>query len=106
MPVGRAARCARVLVPALLLGCGVAFAQVDLNQASEAELDSVRGLGPATTRRILQERERQPFKDWADLVARVHGIGRASAARFSAQGFTVNGQAYAPAPLAAPAPAK
>lgn len=99
-----AARCAVLLAPALLW-CGAALAQVDINRATEAQLDSIRGVGPATTRVILQERERQPFKDWADLVARVRGVGKASAARFSEQGFTVNGLPYAlphpPAPSAA-----
>lgn len=97
-----AARCAAWLA-ATLLGCGAAWAQVDINHATEAELDGIRGIGPATTRRILQERERQPFKDWADLVARVRGVGRASAASFSAQGFTVNGLPYVPAPAASSA---
>ncbi|MGP1630012.1 MAG: ComEA family DNA-binding protein [Giesbergeria sp.] len=86
--------CLGMLLTAALLWSSSALAQVDINTASEAQLDSIRGVGPATTRRILQERERQPFKDWADLVARVRGIGSASAARFSAQGFTVNGQPY------------
>jgi hypothetical protein len=36
-------------------------------------------------------------------VARVRGVGRASAASFSAQGFTVNGLPYAPAPAASSA---
>jgi len=97
-----AARCAAWLA-VTLLGCGAAWAQVDINHATEAELDGIRGIGPATTRRILQERERQPFKDWADLVARVRGVGRASAASFSAQGFTVNGLPYTPAPAASSA---
>jgi len=87
-------RCACLLAPALLW-CGSTLAQIDINRATEAQLDSIRGVGPATTRVILQERERQPFRDWADLIARVRGIGKTSARRFSEQGFTVNGQAYA-----------
>jgi len=92
-----------LLLSAALLCSGAAFAQIDINTATEAELDGIRGIGPATTRRILDERARQPFKDWADLVARVRGVGRASAASFSAQGFTVNGLPYAPAPAASSA---
>ncbi|AVO40285.1 ComEA family DNA-binding protein [Simplicispira suum] len=95
-----------LLLSAALLCSGTAFAQIDINKATEAELDAIRGVGPATTRRILTERAHQPFKDWADLVARVHGIGRASAASFSAQGYTVNGQPYAGARTAASAPAR
>ena len=101
--MGRCAAGLLVWLAGALLGCGTAWAQVDINHASEAELDGIRGIGPATTRRILQERERRPFTDWADLVARVRGVGRASAASFSAQGFTVNGLPYAPAPAASSA---
>ncbi len=72
-------------------------APIDFNQATEAQLDGLRGVGPATTRRILQAREQRPFSDWADLIRRVRGIGPAAAASFSAQGFVVNGARYAPA---------
>lgn len=96
--MGRCAAGLLVWLAGALLGCGTAWAQVDINHASEAELDGIRGIGPATTRRILQERERRPFTDWADLVARVRGVGRASAAGISNQGFTVNGQPYPQAP--------
>ena len=34
---------------------GVAWAQVDLNQASEIELDSLHGVGPALTRDLMRE---------------------------------------------------
>ena len=67
---------------------------LEINQASEAELDSVRGMGPAMSRAILAERQRQPFTDWADLMRRVKGIRSASAERFAAQGLTVNGQGW------------
>ena len=63
----------------------------DINTATEAELDSIRGIGPATSRRILEEREKGPFQDWSDLMARVKGIHQATASRYAAQGLTVNG---------------
>lgn len=69
---------------------------VDFNQATEAQLDGLRGVGPATTRRILEARGQRAFVDWADLIRRVRGIGPAAAASFSAQGFVVNGARYAP----------
>ena len=94
------------LLAAGLLSSASALARVEINTATEAQLDGIRGVGPATTRRILQERERQPFQDWQDLVARVRGIGAASAARFSEQGFTVNGQAYVRAQPTARTPAQ
>ena len=75
---------------------------LEINQASEAELDSVRGMGPAMSRTILAERQRQPFTDWADLMRRVKGIRSASAERFAAQGLTVNGQTWSAPPPAKP----
>ena len=72
-----------------------ARADLDVNQATEAELDSVRGIGPGLSHRILQERERRSFQNWGDLVARVSGIGQATATRLSQEGLTVNGESFA-----------
>lgn len=69
---------------------------IEINTASEAELDSVKGLGPSQTARILQARANGPFRDWADLMARVRGIRPASASKLSAQGLTVQGTAFDP----------
>ena len=80
---------------AWLLVTSLACAQtVDIAHAREMDLDGLRGLGPATTRRILQERERQPFKDWKDLMRRTPGIGPQKAAQLSEQGLRVQGQPY------------
>ena len=75
---------------------------VDVNKASQAELESIRGVGPAMSGRILEARKAGPFKDWADVVERVPGIGPGNAARLSQGGLTVAGAAYAGAPAAAP----
>lgn len=86
---------------ALLLGAaGAAWAQAPLeaNSALERELDGLKGLGPATTQRILQAREQRAFADWSDLMRRVPGIRGATARKLSDQGLRVNGQALAPAP--------
>ena len=61
------------------------------------DLDGLRGLGPATTRIILQEREREPFRDWQDLMKRTPGIGPKKAVQLSEQGLRVQGLAFAPA---------
>ena len=71
-----------------------ALAAVDVNKATEAELDAVKGIGPVTTKLIVSERKKGEFKSWADFVSRVKGVGDASAAKFSAQGLTVGGAAY------------
>jgi len=74
----------------------LAFAGVDVNQASEADLDGFKGLGPATTRLILAERKKADFKSWADLISRVKGLGQNSAAKLSEAGLSVNGASYIP----------
>ncbi|NBW26149.1 MAG: helix-hairpin-helix domain-containing protein [Betaproteobacteria bacterium] len=78
----------------LLALAGGLCAATDINQANEAELDSIRGFGPPTTARILQERAKAPFADWADLMRRVKGIKQARARQLSNEGLTVNGQPY------------
>ena len=71
-------------------------ATLEVNQASEAELDGLRGIGPPFTRRLLAARARQGFKDWHDLMQRVSGMGPRIAQRLSDQGLRVNGQALEP----------
>ena len=70
------------------------LAAVDVNKASVAELDSIKGIGPAISGKILDERKKGNFKDWADLVDRVKGVGKVNAAKFSDQGLTVNGEPF------------
>jgi competence protein ComEA len=72
----------------------MAFAAVDVNTATSAELDSIKGIGPVKSALIMAERKKAPFKDWNDFVTRVKGVGTDSAAKFSAEGLTVNGTSY------------
>ena len=78
------------------LPLSLALAGVEINQASEADLDGIKGLGPATTRLILAERQKAEFKSWADLISRVKGLGENSAAKLSEAGLSVNGVGYMP----------
>jgi competence protein ComEA len=73
--------------------CHAALA-LDINQANEAELDSVKGMGPALSAKVLKARTQGPFKDWPDLMQRVSGIRHNKAQQFSKQGLTVNGQPF------------
>ncbi len=82
------------LIAFLLMLSGSLWAAVDVNTATEAELDSVKGLGPSSTARILKEREKGNFKDWADLSARVKGFKEAGLAKLSSGGLTVNGASF------------
>ena len=87
----------------LALLAAAAFAATDVNKADQAELEAVKGIGPALSQRLLDERKKGAFKDWPDVIERVKGIGSGNAARFSAGGMTVNGSAYAGAPATATA---
>ena len=67
---------------------------LELNQASEAELDGLRGIGPPFTRRLIAAREQRLFADWQDLRSRVKGMGPRLSLSLSEQGLTVNGQNF------------
>jgi competence protein ComEA len=93
-------------VATMIATMGFAFAQVDVNKADAAALDSVKGIGPAKSKQILDERTKGgPFKDWADFEQRVKGIGGKNSAKLSAAGLQVNGQAKPGAEAAKPAAA-
>jgi len=104
----------KILAIAVMLYAAVCFAAVDANKGTAAELDSIKGIGPSLSSKILDERKKSNFKDWNDFISRVKGMGEVNAAKFSAEGLTVNGAAFkaaAAAPAAsaakaaAPAPA-
>jgi competence protein ComEA len=79
-------------VAALVASTGFAFAQVDINKADAAALDSVKGVGPSMSKAILDERGKGEFKDWADFQKRVKGVGDKKAAKLSEAGLQVNGK--------------
>ena len=87
-----------VVVWAIALLTIPAACALEINQANEAELDSIRGMGPSLSAKVLQARARRPFKDWSDLMRRVAGIRQNKAQQFSEQGLTVNGQAFVTKP--------
>ena len=84
----------KILAVLAMLYVAVSFAAVDVNQGRAADLDSIKGIGPAKSGRILAERKKGNFKDWNDFISRVSGIGDKSAAKLSAAGLTVNGIPY------------
>ena len=84
----------RLLAALFALIAATAFAAVDVNKASQAELESIKGIGPTTSGKILDERKKSGFKDWPDLVERGKGGSEGNAAKFSAGGLTVNGQPF------------
>jgi competence protein ComEA len=84
----------KLLALCLSLFAALAFAAVDVNKATQADLDSVKGIGPAIAGKITAERAKGNFKDWADFIERVKGVGEGNAAKFSAEGLTVNGATF------------
>lgn len=91
----------KFLAAMLALFATVAFAAVDVNKATQAELESIKGIGPAISSKILEERKKGSFKDWQDMIDRVKGVGEGNAAKFSGEGLSVNGAAFGGAPAKA-----
>ena len=91
----------KILAIVAMLYAAAAFAAVDVNKATAAELDGIKGIGPGISTKILDERKKGNFKDWSDFIERVKGVGEGNAAKFSAEGLTVGGSAFKAA--AAPA---
>ena len=85
----------KILATLVMMYAAVSFAAVDVNKATAAELDAIKGIGPAISAKILDEKKKGGnFKDWNDLVTRVNGVGEANAAKFSAEGLTVGGASF------------
>jgi competence protein ComEA len=81
-------------VLALLYAAGSCSA-VDVNKATAAELDAVKGIGPTTSRSIIDERRKHgEFRSWQDFIARTKGLGASKAASLSKEGLTVGGDGY------------
>ncbi|MEO8279879.1 MAG: helix-hairpin-helix domain-containing protein [Ideonella sp.] len=86
---------ALLLATIATLFAAAAFAAVDINKADQAMLESIKGIGPAMSTRLIDERKKSPFKDWSDMIERVKGVGTGNAGKFSEAGLTVNGTTYA-----------
>lgn len=84
----------KILTLAATFSTAACLAAVDVNTATEAELDSINGIGPAMSGKILAERKNGNFKDWKDLMARVKGVREKNAIKLSTQGLTVNKAAF------------
>ena len=90
----------KILASMAMLAAFGALAAVDVNKGTAAELDGLRGIGPSMSKHIIEARDKSAFKDWPDFMARVKGIKEKKATKLSAEGLTVNGQAFAGAATA------
>lgn len=84
----------RILAILVMLYATLAMAAVDVNKATDAQLDSIKGIGPVTTKLITMERKKGDFKNWQDFIDRVKGVGEKSAVKLSENGLTVNGESF------------
>jgi competence protein ComEA len=88
----------------LLAWVSLAFAAIDINTASEAELDKIKGVGPAKAKAIADERKKNgPFKSLEDVANRVKGIGDKTVADWKKSGEVTVGAAKPDAKKAEPA---
>ncbi|WP_036005702.1 ComEA family DNA-binding protein [Paraburkholderia caribensis] len=96
-----------MLIAVLVLSLSAGFAAaVEVNSADQAALESVKGIGPAHAKAIIDERTKNgPFKDADDLANRVKGIGQKSVKNLEAAGLTINGSSAPPTGAPAKAPA-
>jgi competence protein ComEA len=85
----------RQLFAALVLSLFMAvpaLAAINLNTATQAELESVKGIGPGKAKAIIAHREKNgPFKS-VDELDKVKGFGKASVNKLRDQ-FEVKGSA-------------
>lgn len=89
---------------AWLVAIQCAFAAININTASEAELDKLPGIGAVKAKAIVEERKKNgPFKSIED-IKRVKGIGDATLEKLKSE-ITVTGTSTSAAPKAAAKPA-
>ena len=82
----------------LFLACSWAWAAVNINTASVAELDAVKGVTPRQAAAIVDYRDKNgPFKSVDDLK-KVKWFGEKSVAKLRSQLTVGDGLAAAPAP--------
>ena len=68
-PAAQAAPAAKPATPAAQPAAAQAK-KININTATAAELDTLKGIGEARSKKIIEERGKAKFKDFADLVKR------------------------------------
>lgn len=84
-------RAVALALSVLVLGSGAAYASpINVNTATQAELESIKGIGPAKAKTIIAERlDGGHFQDANDLQKRVRGIGMKSVEKMVDNGLTI-----------------
>jgi competence ComEA-like helix-hairpin-helix protein len=75
----------------VLTSLGVAIASpINVNSATQSELESIKGIGPSKAKTIIAERlDGGHFQDANDLQKRVRGIGMKSVEKMVDNGLTI-----------------
>jgi len=69
-PAAQAAPAAKPATPAAATPAATQAKKININTATAAELDTLKGIGEARSKKIIEERGKAKFKDFADLVKR------------------------------------
>ncbi len=72
-------RLAKIL--ALMMLTGSAWAVVDINTATQSELESIKGLGPSKAKAIIAYREKSGGFKTLDELDNVKGFGKSTIAK-------------------------
>ena len=68
-----------------VIGAASAFAAVNLNTATQAELEAVKGIGPSKAKAIMAYRDKSGGFKSVDELAKVKGFGKASVEKLKGQ---------------------
>ena len=79
-----------LLLVSLLVWCGSSFA-VDLNKATQAELEALKGIGPAKAKAIIEYRDKNGAFKSADDLDKVKGVGKGIIAKIASD-VTIDGR--------------
>jgi competence ComEA-like helix-hairpin-helix protein len=84
-------RAATLSATLVLTSLGVAIASpINVNSATQSELESIKGIGPSKAKTIIAERlDGGHFQDANDLQKRVRGIGMRSVEKMVDNGLTI-----------------
>ena len=85
------ARAATVALAVCISGAGAVYASpINVNTATQTELESIKGIGPSKAKTIIAERlDGGHFQDANDLQKRVRGIGMKSVEKMVYNGLTI-----------------
>ena len=90
----------------MLFSCAFSFAAVNVNAASQQELEALPGIGPAKAKAIVEYRAQNGAFKSVDELTKVKGIGPAVLAKLKDQASVGAPASKAPAKPALPADKK